>query len=146
MVGTGGTLGGLYMTEHRHRPPLPEDAVRDDDAFADVVQELGEYFAGERTAFGVPVAFDRGTPFQRRVWAALVDVPYGTTTTYGALARQLGVPGGARAVGLANGRNPVSIVVPCHRVVGSDGGLTGYGGGTERKRFLLDLERGGRLL
>lgn len=146
MVGTDEGLSGLYMAEHRHRPPAADDGVRDDDAFGDVVVELGEYFAGERTSFGVAIAFDRGTPFQRRVWAALAGVPYGTTTTYGALAAQLGLPGGARAVGLANGRNPVSIVVPCHRVVGSDGRLTGYVGGTDRKRFLLDLERGGRLL
>ncbi|MEV4423277.1 methylated-DNA--[protein]-cysteine S-methyltransferase [Patulibacter sp. NPDC049589] len=145
VVGGPEGVSGLYMEDHRHRPSLADDAVRDDALFAPLLSELAEYFAGERTTFEAPVAFDRGTPFQRRVWAALLEVPYGETTSYGALAARLGQPGGSRAVGLANGKNPVSIVVPCHRVVGSDGALTGYGGGTERKRFLLDLERGGRL-
>ncbi|WP_026910936.1 methylated-DNA--[protein]-cysteine S-methyltransferase [Patulibacter minatonensis] len=145
ITGSPDGVSGLYMEDHRHRPALDEDAVRDDAAFTQVLAELREYFAGERTTFDVPIAFDRGTPFQRRVWAALVEIPYGETTTYGALAVRLGNPGGSRAVGLANGKNPVSIVVPCHRVVGSTGALTGYGGGTDRKRFLLDLERGDTL-
>ena len=94
----------------------------------------------------LPVLFDiplapRGTPFQQRVWQLLVQIPYGRTTSYGALARELGSPEASRAVGLANGRNPIAIVIPCHRVVGSDGSLTGYGGGLDRKRWLLDLER-----
>ncbi|MDO9407513.1 methylated-DNA--[protein]-cysteine S-methyltransferase [Patulibacter sp.] len=140
LVGTDAGLCGLYMEEHRHRPPLPDDAVRDDAAFGDAVAELRAYFAGELRDFATPVAVSVGTPFQHRVWDALRTVPYGTTTTYGELAVRLGVPGGARAVGLANGRNPVSIVVPCHRVIGAAGALTGYGGGVERKRFLLGLE------
>lgn len=140
VVGTADGLTGLYMEDHRHRPPLDPDAVRDDAAFAAVADELDAYFAGTLRRFRAPLAVTAGTPFQRRVWAALAEIPYGATTTYGALAVALGVPGGARAVGLANGRNPVSIVVPCHRVVGSSGHLTGYGGGTERKRFLLELE------
>lgn len=146
VVGGDAGVSGLYMEEHRHRPPLRDGAVRDDTSFAPLIGELEEYFAGARQTFTAPVAFDGGTVFQRRVWAALLAIPYGATTTYGAIAADLGLPGGSRAVGLANGRNPVSIVVPCHRVVGSDGRLTGYGGGTERKRWLLDLERGGRLL
>lgn len=140
LVGTADGLSGLYLEDHRHRPPLEPGAVRDDGAFAGAAEELAAYFAGELRAFGTPLAVTAGTPFQRRVWAALADIPYGEVTTYGALAARLGVPGGARAVGLANGRNPVSIVVPCHRVLGAGGALTGYGGGTERKRFLLDLE------
>lgn len=101
--------------------------------------ELAEFFAGERRSFGVP-ARPRGTPFQEAVWAALLAIPYGETEGYGALAERVGRPGAARAVGLANGRNPVAIMVPCHRVVGASGSLTGYGGGLERKRWLLALE------
>ena len=139
LVGDGDALTGLYMTEHRHRPPLPEGARRDGAPFADARRQLGEYFAGERTEFDLPLGM-AGSPFQRQVWRALLDIPYGETVSYGELAQRVGRPGAARAVGLANGRNPISIVVPCHRVIGSSGALTGYGGGTERKRFLLDLE------
>jgi methylated-DNA-[protein]-cysteine S-methyltransferase len=102
-------------------------------------RELDGYFAGELTSFTVALAAV-GTVFQRRVWAALRAIPFGTTTSYGALARALGRRGAARAVGLANGRNPIAIIVPCHRVIGADGTLTGYGGGLERKRWLLAHE------
>ena len=105
------------------------------------VEELTAYFAGQLRAFTVPVVL-AGTPFQQRVWAALQRIPYGTTTSYVALARQIGSPGAMRAVGLANGANPVAIVVPCHRVIGADGSLTGFGGGLRIKRTLLDLEQG----
>ena len=136
-----GGLAGLYMEEHRHRPPLETFGVRDDSVLPEVAQQLKEYFAGERSTFDVALALT-GTPFQRRVWTALQDIPYGDTTTYGELAASLGlVPGASRAVGLANGKNPVSIIVPCHRVVGSTGSLTGYGGGLDRKQRLLDHER-----
>lgn len=101
--------------------------------------QLSEYFAGERTGFDVELSM-RGTAFQRRVWCALQEIPYAETISYGELARRLGVPSAARAVGLANGCNPVSVIVPCHRVIGADGTLTGYGGGIERKRLLLELE------
>jgi methylated-DNA-[protein]-cysteine S-methyltransferase len=139
LAGDGDALTGLYMTDHRHRPPLPAGARRDDAAFARAREQLRGYFAGERTEFDL--ALDPGgTAFQREVWRALLEIPYGETTTYGELARRIGRPGASRAVGLANGRNPISIVVPCHRVIGSSGALTGYGGGMERKRFLLDLE------
>lgn len=141
LVGTVDGLTGLYMEDHRHRPPLEPGAVRDAAGFADAVAELDAYFAGELRTFEAALAVTVGTPFQRRVWDELAGIPYGTTTSYGALAVRLGVPGGARAVGLANGKNPVSIIVPCHRVVGSAGSLTGYGGGVERKRFLLEHER-----
>jgi|SRR4051794_12865441 len=101
--------------------------------------QLEAYFAGERTSFDLPLRLD-GTAFQREVWAALCGIPYAETIDYGELARRVGRPGAARAVGLANGRNPVAIVVPCHRVIGASGTLTGYGGGLERKRALLELE------
>jgi methylated-DNA-[protein]-cysteine S-methyltransferase len=114
-----------------------------DEPFADVRRQLSEYFDGERDEFDVPLAMT-GTPFQRRVWQALQRIPYGETTTYGELARRLGRPSASRAVGLANGRNPIAVIVPCHRVIGSDGSLTGYGGGVERKRLLLELEATGR--
>lgn len=112
--------------------PLLERAMR----------ELGEYFRGERRAFTVPVAGE-GTDFARRVWAALVGIEYGTTISYGELSRRVGVRGGARAVGAANGRNPVPILAPCHRVIGADGSMTGYSGGLWRKRVLLELEGAG---
>jgi methylated-DNA-[protein]-cysteine S-methyltransferase len=105
-------------------------------------RELREYFAGDRTGFDLPLA-PAGTGFQVRVWNALTEIPYGRTESYGRVAQRLGlVPGASRAVGLANGANPISIVVPCHRVIGANGSLTGYGGGLDRKRFLLDLEQG----
>lgn len=104
------------------------------------VAQLGEYFAGRRTAFDLPL-HAAGTPFQQRVWQALCTVPYGETASYGEIAAAIGKPRAARAVGLANGRNPVAILVPCHRIIGGDGSLTGYGGGLERKRWLLEHER-----
>jgi methylated-DNA-[protein]-cysteine S-methyltransferase len=139
LVGDGEVLSGLYMTEHRHQPPLPPGARRDDTAFTRTRDQLDEYFAGERLEFDLPLRME-GSPFQREVWAALREIPYGETVSYGELARRIGRPDASRAVGLANGRNPISIVVPCHRVIGASGSLTGYGGGIERKRFLLDLE------
>lgn len=112
---------------------------------AQLARELAEYFAGTRRRFDVPVA-PRGTPFQEAVWRRLLAIECGDTVSYGAIARELGKPGASRAVGLAVGRNPVSILVPCHRVIGENGTLTGYAGGLPRKRFLLALERGGDLL
>jgi methylated-DNA-[protein]-cysteine S-methyltransferase len=103
-------------------------------------RQLGEYFAGERRTFDVPLSF-AGTDFQKRVWAALLAIPFGETRSYGEIAHQLGTPGASRAVGAANGRNPISIIAPCHRVVGSNGKLTGFAGGLDAKAFLLDLER-----
>ena len=114
--------------------------VRDDGAFRRTAEQLEQWFAGERTDFDLALALV-GTPFQLRVWELLQQVPYGTTTSYGALAAELGSPGASRAVGAANGRNKVGIVVPCHRVVGSDGTLTGYAGGLPTKRWLLGHER-----
>jgi methylated-DNA-[protein]-cysteine S-methyltransferase len=102
--------------------------------------QLEQYFAGERTEFDVSLELD-GTPFERRVWDAVRAIPYGQTATYAEIARRIGRPGASRAVGRANGRNPIAVIVPCHRVIGSDGSLTGYAGGIEMKRALLDLER-----
>ena len=137
-------LTGLYLEAHRHGPTDGERArwQRDDARFAVVRRQLDEYFAGTRTAFDLPLDAEGigGTTFQKRVWSALAEIPHGETISYGELARRIGQPAAVRAVGLANGRNPVSIIVPCHRVVGAGGSLTGYGGGTERKRLLLDLE------
>ncbi|MGD9484642.1 methylated-DNA--[protein]-cysteine S-methyltransferase [Streptomyces sp. TRM70308] len=140
LVAADGVLCGLYVHDQRHRPPQETFGVPDPAGFAEAREQLAEYFAGERTEFTVPLALS-GTPFQRTVWAALCAIPYGETVGYGELAARLGRPRAARAVGLANGRNPVSIIVPCHRVVGAGGALTGYGGGLDRKRLLLDLER-----
>lgn len=108
-------------------------------------EQLREYFQGERREFDLPLDL-AGTPWQRKVWGALLEIPYGATTSYGEVAARLGKPGGSRAVGRANGKNPVAIVVPCHRVIQSDGSLRGYGGGLHRKRWLLDLEVGVRQL
>jgi methylated-DNA-[protein]-cysteine S-methyltransferase len=117
---------------------LEENA--DHPVLVETERQLGEYFAGERRAFDVPLSF-AGTDFQKRVWAALLAIPFGETRSYGEIADQLGAPGASRAVGAANGRNPISIIAPCHRVVGSNGKLTGFAGGLEAKAFLLDLER-----
>ncbi|MFK5635744.1 methylated-DNA--[protein]-cysteine S-methyltransferase [Ornithinimicrobium sp. LYQ103] len=144
LVSDGEHLTGLFFAEHRHAPERAGTEVGLGEAPAvlrEAVVQLADYFAGRRTDFDLPLAAE-GTPFQQRVWALLRQIPYGRTRSYGQLAAELGQPGASRAVGLANGRNPLSIVVPCHRVVGADGSLTGYGGGAERKRALLDLERG----
>ncbi|MEU8007880.1 methylated-DNA--[protein]-cysteine S-methyltransferase [Catellatospora sp. NPDC049111] len=137
------TLIGLYFPGHWYPPkaeaigPFVEAAA--DPVFARTAEELAEYLDGRRTTFDVPVAL-HGDDFQQRVWALLREIPHGRTTTYGALAAQLGNPALAQRVGQAVGRNPVSVIVPCHRVVGSDGSLTGFAGGLRRKQFLLELE------
>lgn len=133
-------LVGLYFDGQRHRPDQNSFGVLDPAGSPALREQLDAYFRGELTDFETPLHL-AGTPFQQRVWAALREVPYGETATYGELAREVGQPTAARAVGAANGRNPVCLVVPCHRVVGAGGSLTGYAGGTDRKRHLLDLER-----
>jgi len=132
-------LTGLYLTDQRHQPDSARFGTRDDTVLPAAREQLNAYWAGELTEFDVPLT-TVGTPFQVAVWDALRKVPYGSTCTYGDLAAAVGRPTAVRAVGAANGRNPVCIVVPCHRVVGAGGVLTGYAGGLERKRFLLDLE------
>ena len=140
LSGDGTALRGLWMQDGLRPAAIDPRWTREPGAFARVRDQLAEYFAGERTVFDLPVVLE-GTPFQLRVWQALRTIPYGQTTTYGELARRIGAPTASRAVGLANGRNPVSVIVPCHRVIGSNGSLTGYGGGLERKELLLGLER-----
>jgi methylated-DNA-[protein]-cysteine S-methyltransferase len=139
LVAEDGALSALYFPAHKRLPDAAAFGARTEDGFGEAKRQLGEYFAGERTRFSLPLA-PRGDPFQLKVWALLQQIPYGQTRTYGALASELGDPHLAQAVGRANGRNPLSIVVPCHRVVGADGSLVGYAGGLERKRFLLELE------
>lgn len=147
VVDEAGVLAGLYLDGQAHGPA--ETGVdlgeRDDTVAEDAVAQLREYFAGERQSFDLRLA-PRGTEFQRRVWDALREIPYGQTATYGEVAAKIGSPRGTRAVGAATGRNPLGIVVPCHRLVGSSGELTGYAGGLARKRWLLDFEAGGALI
>jgi methylated-DNA-[protein]-cysteine S-methyltransferase len=144
LVGSADGLSGLFFPEHRNLPDpagfgrVSKTGIGATD-FAEVERQLGEYLDGERRVFDLPLA-PRGNEFRRRVWALLRDIPFGETRSYGQLARELGDVGLARAVGAANGLNPISIVVPCHRVVGAGGALVGYAGGLERKRWLLDLE------
>jgi methylated-DNA-[protein]-cysteine S-methyltransferase len=141
LVADDGVLCGLYMTDQRHRPPEDTFGSRDDGLFKEAEEQLETYFAGGLKEFTLELRL-HGTPFQRTVWEELRRIPYGETRSYGQLADALGNSKASRAVGLANGRNPIGIIVPCHRVVGADGSLTGYGGGLDRKRRLLDFERG----
>lgn len=134
-----GVLDVLHLPNGRTSAPVQAGWERDDAAFAETRGQLAEYFAGTRTAFDLPLRL-RGSSFQLRVWAALTEIPYGETTSYGAIARGLGRPDAARAVGLANGQNPIPIIVACHRVIGADGSLTGYGGGLPAKQWLLAHE------
>jgi methylated-DNA-[protein]-cysteine S-methyltransferase len=149
VVARGGTVTGLYFPHHWYRPDPADFGPRSDAGFAAVRDQISEYLSGERRAFGLPVATD-GDDDQERVWRLIRQIPYGETATYGELASQLADGTTAQEVGAAVGRNPVSLLIPCHRVVGAGGRLTGYAGGLSRKRFLLDLEsdvagRAGRL-
>jgi methylated-DNA-[protein]-cysteine S-methyltransferase len=139
----GGSITRLHMTPHTDEHGIdPSWVLADDDALlAEARRQLVAYFAAERTSFDLPLA-PTGTAFQLQVWAELVRIPYGETISYGELARRIANPAASRAVGLANGRNPIAVIVPCHRVIGADGSLTGFGGGLDRKRALLGLERG----
>jgi len=139
LFGEADVLTGLFMEESRHGFPKNSDYRLDNNHFPDVRDQLRAYFAGERREFNVRVS-PQGTHFQRQVWKALLDIPFGTTESYGSVARRLGKPTASRAIGAANGRNPISIIIPCHRVIGKSGALTGYGGGMPRKRWLLAHE------
>ena len=139
-VGDSDGLAALYLPTAKKPAVVHPDWTRDDDAFGELRAQLGEYFAGTRTDFDLPLNAT-GSAFQKRVWAALAEIPYGATTSYGKVAAAVGAPDAARAVGLANGQNPIPIVVPCHRVIGADGSLTGYGGGLDAKRWLLAHEQ-----
>ena len=138
---TGDALTGLYFHGERHAPGISAGWIEDADAkpFGECRRQLREYLEGARRTFDLPLAAD-GSEFQRRVWLEIARIPYGKTLTYAELAARAGAPGSARAAGAATGANPISIVVPCHRVIGSDGSLTGYAGGVARKRRLLGIE------
>jgi methylated-DNA-[protein]-cysteine S-methyltransferase len=145
LTSDGKSVTGVYMQKQKHEARRTKDWKRDDAALKQTRAQLQAYFAGELREFEMPLAAE-GTPFQQRVWRALCDIPYGVTISYGELARRIGQPTPSRAVGLANGQNPIAIVVPCHRVIGANGSLTGYGGGLERKRWLLAHETKGSLI
>jgi methylated-DNA-[protein]-cysteine S-methyltransferase len=140
IVASGEVIEGLYFPDHWYMPDPVTFGPRADGGFGDVTRELREYLAGQRREFTVPIRA-HGDPIQLRVWDLIAQVPYGGTTTYGALAAQLGAGLDAKQAGAAVGRNPLCILIPCHRVVGSTGKLTGYAGGLRRKQHLLDLER-----
>ncbi len=137
--GDGRFVTGLYLPDHKGWAGPDGSSQRTDAPFSAVREQLDAYFAGERQQFDVPFKLT-GTPFQERVWQELTQIPFGETISYAELARRVGSPAAARAVGAANGRNPISILVPCHRVVGATGRLTGYAGGVEKKRWLLTWE------
>lgn len=145
LLATAAGLTGVWFETSRHGRPEDMEWEEDDgrgragETLAQARVQLDEYFARRRTVFDLPLAA-AGTPFQQRVWRALRQIPFGATESYAGLARRLGAPSAARAVGAANGQNPIPIIVPCHRVIGADGDLTGFGGGLERKRWLLAHE------
>ena len=141
LVSDGGSLVGLHFEGWN---PAAGAILRSDPVLAMTARQLDAYFDGRLTTFDLPLA-PVGTPFQHCVWSALRAIPFGETRSYGQLAEAIGKPSAMRAVGAANGRNPIAIVVPCHRVIGADGSLTGFGGGIERKKFLLSLEQGNEL-
>lgn len=141
VAGDAGLVAILWPEERRGRVPFAAQAERDPHPVLDEAElQLTDYFAGKRRSFDLPLDF-RGTDFQRQVWAALLTIPFGETRSYGAIAAAIGRPSASRAVGAANGRNPISIVAPCHRVIGESGKLTGFAGGLAAKAFLLDHER-----
>ncbi|MGH9840065.1 MAG: methylated-DNA--[protein]-cysteine S-methyltransferase [Blastocatellia bacterium] len=139
ILSNGDAITWLCMEQRRYEPKKLSESRRDDSWFVQTREQLRAYFAGELTEFNLPLAAE-GTPFQQSVWARLCEIPYGTTISYAELARRAGNPNASRAAGAANGRNPISIIIPCHRVIGSNNSLTDYGGGLERKKLLLDLE------
>jgi methylated-DNA-[protein]-cysteine S-methyltransferase len=140
-IDSDGRLTRLHFHDGPHTPVPSAEWTRDESAFVELRRQLDAYFAGELESFDLDLA-PSGTPFQREVWSALCTIPYGATASYGEIAHAVGQPGAARAVGGANNRNPIAIVIPCHRVIGAGGSLTGYGGGLPRKRWLLALEAG----
>ncbi len=140
LTATASGISGVFMENHHGGPQPQPDWIRDPTCLSDVSRQLESYFASTLREFDVPLDL-HGTPFQVEVWTALLAIPFGATASYRDLAQAIGRPKAVRAVGAANGRNPVSIIVPCHRVIGANGTLTGYGGGLPRKQFLLDLER-----
>ncbi|RIX80227.1 methylated-DNA--[protein]-cysteine S-methyltransferase [Acidovorax cavernicola] len=143
MAATDQGLAGVWFDQQRHWPDTTGWQTKDDHpALVEAAAQLRDYFAGRRTHFDMQLDLSHGTAFQQGVWQALLAIPAGETTTYGALSARVGNPAAVRAVGAAVGRNPISVIVPCHRVLGADGSLTGYAGGLERKTALLELETG----
>ncbi len=140
VLGDDQFVTGIYFPQHKRSPVVADRWPQKDEPFAEVREQLAEYFAGERQQFDVPLRLI-GTPFQQRVWQALAQIPFGETISYAQLATRVGQPTASRAVGNANGRNPLSILVPCHRIVGASGKLTGYAGGLENKEWLLAWEQ-----
>jgi methylated-DNA-[protein]-cysteine S-methyltransferase len=140
LTAVGGRLTGLHMSAQAHAPERSPGWVEEPQAFGEVASQLAAYFAGGLTEFDLPLELN-GTDFQLRVWEGLRQIPFGETWSYAQLAEKVGNSKACRAVGLANGRNPIGIIVPCHRVIGADGTLTGYGGGLDRKAWLLEHER-----
>lgn len=138
-----GSLTGVSMSGQKHERPIPPGSLRDDAWFDEVRQQLDAYFGGDLIDFDLPMEL-HGTDFQLHVWSCLRDIPYGETISYGELARRVGNPKASRAVGLANGRNPIAVIVPCHRVIAASGQLGGYGGGLDRKTWLLEHEAANR--
>jgi len=139
LTSDGHALTMLAMHDQKKGAQIQPEWRRDNGPFSDALEQLQAYFAGELTTFDLPLA-PAGTAFQRRVWDALLTVSYGKTASYGDIARLIESPKACRAVGLANGQNPISIIIPCHRIIGANGKLTGYGGGLDRKQWLLDHE------
>jgi methylated-DNA-[protein]-cysteine S-methyltransferase len=140
LVANGRGLAGVYFEHHAHFQGTAQMQRNDHHPVFDLVEQLTAYFAGQRKSFSVPLDLSAGTAFQQQVWRLLAEIPYGETVSYGALAEKLENPRAVRAVGAANGRNPFSILLPCHRVIASDGRLTGYAGGLKNKAFLLKFE------
>lgn len=144
LISNGSALTGLYLSSQKYALTIGADWLQNDELplFAETKKALADYFAGHAVEFNMPLAFNEGTKFQKQVWQALLTIPYGETISYKELAIRIGNPKAVRAVGLANGRNPIAIIVPCHRVIGANGKLVGYGGGLPRKQQLLELETG----
>jgi methylated-DNA-[protein]-cysteine S-methyltransferase len=140
LYGTDVAVVGLFTEGHSNRPPIGAGGCLDGSLLRAARTQIEEFFSGRRRLFDVPVELE-GTPFQKRVWRELLAIPYGKTSNYGAVAARIGAPRAARAVGAANRCNPLSILIPCHRVIAASGAISGYGGGVERKRFLLALEK-----
>lgn len=140
LQGDGEFVTGLHMPGHKHWRGVDPEWRKSDASFTAVLEQLAEYFAGDRQQFDAPLKL-AGTPFQQQVWQELTKIPFGETISYAELARRVGRVSATRAVGHANGRNPISIIVPCHRVIAADGKLTGYGGGLDKKEWLLAWER-----
>jgi len=140
LVSNGEALTGVYMSDQKRGPDMDPTWQRDEAEFDAVTKQLTAYFVGDLREFDLPLA-PQGTDFQKKVWRELCRIPCGETISYGELARRIGQPSASRAVGLANGRNPIGIIIPCHRVIGADGTLTGYGGGLDRKKWLLEHEK-----